>query len=183
MGAFLSGLAFCQDSTSLDTLFRRQFKQVMIWLMKIFFAATIGFQVPIRSFANRKVVQTGFFFTLALLGKFAVGLLTPNFDQTAVKYFRGTHLRDCVLVGLSMMGEAEFAFVVALFGFTEGLVPPDMYASIVLAILMSTIISPFLLRTVLALWKNNPEDLEDDLKLDQHVDLSMKPSVIVSECE
>ena len=139
MGAFLSGLAFCQDSTGLDTLFRRQFKQVMTWLMKIFFASTIGFQVPIRSFTNGKVIKIGFFFTLALLGKFAVGLLTPNFhDKTTVRQFRGIHLRDCVLVGLSMMGEAEFAFIVALFGFTEGLVPPDIYSSIVFAILMSS---------------------------------------------
>jgi hypothetical protein len=120
--------------------------------MKIFFAATIGFQVPIRSFGSGAVIARGFFFCVALLGKLAVGSLTPIFydaDETQQRY-RGKHLRDCFVVGFSMMGEAEFAFVVAVFGVSQGLVPSDLYASIIWAILMSTIISPVLLRTTLA---------------------------------
>jgi hypothetical protein len=41
--------------------------------------------------------------------------------------------------------------ILAVFGVTEGLIPPDLYASIVFAILLSSIISPLLLRTVLAI--------------------------------
>ena len=41
-------------------------------------------------------------------------------------------------------------FVIAVFGVSEGLVPPDIYASIVWAILLSTVISPLLLKTTLA---------------------------------
>jgi hypothetical protein len=47
--------------------------------------------------------------------------------------------------------EAEFALVVAAFGYTEGLVTEPIYASTVLAILASTIISPCLLRITLAM--------------------------------
>lgn len=151
LGSFLAGLAFCQDETGLDSLLRKEFNHVMKWLMKIFFAATIGFQVPIRSFGDGLVIARGFLFALALLGKLLVGALAPNFHGS-IKNYQGMHLRDCVVVGLSMMGEAEFAFVVAVFGVTEGLIPPDIYASIVLAILLSTIISPLFLKIALANW-------------------------------
>lgn len=41
MGAFLAGLAFC-SSHELHVLFVSQFKRILAWLMKIFFAASIG---------------------------------------------------------------------------------------------------------------------------------------------
>ena len=34
------------------------------------------------------------------------------------RHYRGRNLRDCLVVGFSMMGEAEFAFVVAVSGAT-----------------------------------------------------------------
>lgn len=41
MGAFLAGLTFC-TSHGLHTLFVSQFKRILAWLMRIFFAASIG---------------------------------------------------------------------------------------------------------------------------------------------
>ena len=169
LGAFLSGLAFCQDRTGVDKLFRKQFKRPMSYLMKLFFSASIGFQVPVRSFGDTKIIGRGFLFVLALMGKLAVGLLTPNFyghrdtcddgretnDKRSMKRFCRRHLRDCFVVGFSMMGEAEFAFVVAVYGVSEGLVTPSVYASIVWAILLSTVISPLLLKTTLAFFPYN----------------------------
>jgi Kef-type K+ transport system membrane component KefB len=126
--------------------------------MRIFFAATIGFQVPVSLFSEWRVIGKGFLLSLSLVGKVSVGpLLTPIFEyensEEAPKpqRWKGQHLWDCAVVGFSMAGEAEFAFVLAVFGVTEGLIPPDLYASIVFAILLSSIISPLLLRTVLAI--------------------------------
>lgn len=42
--------------------------------------------------------------------------------------------------------EGEFAFVIAVFAMDQELISPDLYASIVLAVLISTIIPPFALR-------------------------------------
>lgn len=69
--------------------------------MRVFFAASIGFQVPIKDFGKGQVIWKGIVFTLALTGKLAVGLLVPNFNQT--KRFTGNHLRDVFLTGLSMV--------------------------------------------------------------------------------
>lgn len=41
MGAFLAGLVFC-SSHGLHALFVSQFKRILCWLMRIFFAASIG---------------------------------------------------------------------------------------------------------------------------------------------
>jgi len=201
LGTFLSGLAFCRDDTGVDELFRSQFKRPMDWLMKLFFSASIGFQVPVRAFGDPVIVLRGFLFALALLGKLAVGLLTPDFhsrrgglygdasprndvtsDQGATKRFNSKHVRDCFVVGFSMMGEAEFAFVVAVFGVSEGLVPPDIYASIVWAILLSTIMSPLLLKTTLALfpYERNVQDAGvADVDVEGEDDASSKGETIV----
>jgi hypothetical protein len=69
--------------------------------MRIFFASTIGFQVPVKQFSNGKIIWQGLVFTLALLGKLVVGFMVPNFTQE--KNFTGNHLRDCLIVGCSMV--------------------------------------------------------------------------------
>lgn len=133
MGAFVSGLAFC-TSHELHTLFVVQFKRLLQWLMRIFFAAryavntaklllhsvkiphsifflcsycSIGFQVPIKDFGDPTVIWQGLVFTLALLGKLAVGFMVPNFTQS--RSFTNLHLRDCLITGFSMAAEGEFA--------------------------------------------------------------------------
>eukprot|EP00804_Cyclotella_cryptica_P028486 CCRYP_014781-RA/>CCRYP_014781-RA protein AED:0.02 eAED:0.02 QI:317/1/1/1/1/1/3/2257/834 len=156
MGAFLSGLVFCRNH-DVHVRFVSQYKRLLQWLMRIFFAASIGFQVPIRDFSNVKVIGIGLLFTLALLGKLAVGFLVPNFNNSEV--FRGLHLRDCLITGCSMAAEGEFAFVIAVFSVDSGLIHPDLYASIVLAVLISTIIPPFALRFTISHFNKMAERL------------------------
>ncbi len=167
LGAFLSGLTFCRDSSGVTEVFRQEFQRLIDYGMKLFFAASIGFQVPVSSFGNFSIIGRGFFFALALMGKLAVGLLTPNFKSTEIKKNR---VRDSLVVGFSMMGEAEFAFVVAVFGVTEGLVPPDIYASIVWAILLSTVISPLLLKSTLTFLPFREAIIDDSRGLEKKED-------------
>lgn len=143
MGAFLAGLVFCTDH-DLHVEFVSQFKRILQWLMRIFFASTIGFQVPIKNFGNGKVIWQGLLFTLALLGKLGVGFLVPNFSNS--QRFRGNHLRDCLMVGCSMAAEGEFAFVIAAYSVAEKIIDIELYSSVVLAILLSTIVAPFSLK-------------------------------------
>mmetsp|Transcript_20990 Transcript_20990/g.34631 ORF Transcript_20990/g.34631 Transcript_20990/m.34631 type:complete len:811 (+) Transcript_20990:192-2624(+) len=151
MGAFISGLVFCRNH-DVHVRFVTQFKRLLQWLMRIFFAASIGFQVPIKDFGNGTVIGYGLLLTVALLGKLAVGFLVPNFNNA--DKFRGLHLRDCLVTGFSMAAEGEFAFVIAVFAADQGLISPDLYASIVLAVLISTIIPPFALRFTISYFNN-----------------------------
>ena len=155
MGAFISGLAFCR-SNELHHTFVRQFKRILQWLMRIFFAASIGFQVPLEALGDGTVIWQGLVFTLALSGKIAVGFLVPNFNN--VQRFKDTHLRDCLITGFSMAAEGEFAFVIAVFAVDEGIISVDLYASIVMAVLLSTIVPPFLLRFTIAYYNKKAEE-------------------------
>mmetsp|Transcript_21156 Transcript_21156/g.31370 ORF Transcript_21156/g.31370 Transcript_21156/m.31370 type:complete len:495 (+) Transcript_21156:126-1610(+) len=162
MGAFLSGLAFCQ-SIELQDMFTSQFKRVLSWLMRIFFAASIGFQVPMRDFGKATVIWHGIVYTFALLGKLAVGWLVPNF--TNHRNYRGTHLRDILITGFTMASEGEFAFVIAVFSVDVGLTTQDTYASVVLAVLISAIVPPLGLRWVLATeWGDGDDNIDDEEK-------------------
>jgi hypothetical protein len=154
MGAFLAGLVFCSSEPA-HHMFVSQFKRVMQWLLRIFFAASIGFQVPIKSFASRTVITQGLLFTLALFGKVVVGFMVPNFSVT--RRFRSIHLRDCLVVGFSMAAEGEFAFVIAVFAVSNGLITTDLYASIVLAVLFSTMAAPLLLRKTISYFNKQIE--------------------------
>ena len=100
MGAFISGLVFCRNH-DVHIRFVSQFKRLLQWLMRIFFAASIGFQVPIQDFADGSVIGYGLLFTVALTGKLAVGFLVPNFNNS--DKFKALHLRDCLITGCSMV--------------------------------------------------------------------------------
>lgn len=155
MGSFLAGLTFCH-SGGLHHQFVRQFKRLLQWLMRIFFSSTIGFQVPIKDFADATIIWQGLVFCFAwLIGKIAVGFLVPNFSVN--KQFTGNHLRDCLVTGFSMAAEGEFAFVIAVFAVDKGLIDEDLYASLVLAILISTIIPPFALRFTISFYNKKGE--------------------------
>ena len=156
MGAFIAGLAFCHSS-ELHHQFVRQFKRILQWLMRIFFSSTIGFQVPIKDFGDSTIIWQGLVFCLAwLIGKVAVGFMVPNFSQN--KNFTGNHLRDCMITGFSMAAEGEFAFVIAVYAVDKELIDKDLYASLVLAILISTIIPPFALRFTISYYNKKGEE-------------------------
>jgi Kef-type K+ transport system membrane component KefB len=150
IGAFLTGLATRHEKAA--DHYNNQLGQVIPWLMRILFATSIAFQIPVTLFNDPKVIGNGFLLSLALLGKIAVGpLLTPILLSSGKKWDRH-HIRDCCIVGFSMAGQAEFAFLVARFGFESGLIQNETYASINFAILLSTIVSPVLLRVTLAVF-------------------------------
>jgi len=155
MGAFLAGLIFCR-SHELHHAFVSQYKRVMKWLLQIFFASVIGFQVPIKEFGQFKIIWKGAFFTLALAGKVLVGFLVPNF--TAEPRFTGMHMRDCLVTGFSMAAEGEFAFVIAVYAVDAKIISKDIYSSVVLAVLFSTIVPPFLLRYTIGRYNKIAED-------------------------
>jgi Kef-type K+ transport system membrane component KefB len=160
MGCFVAGLVFCSFH-ELHHAFVRQFKRILQWLMRIFFAASIGFQVPINSFLDGEVIWQGLVYTLALIGKLAVGFMVPNFSVD--KMFQGKHLRDCLITGFSMAAEGEFAFVIAVFAVGEGLIDKTLYAKVVLAVLLSTIIPPFLLRFTISYYNKKGEEAVEKL--------------------
>lgn len=55
-GAFLAGLSVSQIP-SIHTSYAHNGRELMVWLMRVFFAATIGFQVPILRYGDPYVLK------------------------------------------------------------------------------------------------------------------------------
>lgn len=67
-------------------------------------------------------------------------------------------MKDCLITGFSLAAEGEFAFVIAVFAVDSGLISKETYSSIVLAVLLSTIVPPFLLRYTITLANKKSEE-------------------------
>ena len=73
LGAFLGGLCFCSLS-SVQHVWHREVEKILSWLIRVFFACTIGFEVPIRDLWTGPVLARAAVFMIAAFGKIATGL-------------------------------------------------------------------------------------------------------------
>jgi len=142
-GAFLVGFTFSLINGAHEK-FAHSTHTIMEWLLKIFFAATIGFQVPIKLLFQSEVLISGILFWIfCVLIKLVVVLFVPKFCGSDGAF--NPYKRDIVTTGLSMTCRGELNFIIAAFALDKGVIDPEMYASIVFAVLLSAITSPFVL--------------------------------------
>mmetsp|Transcript_21173 Transcript_21173/g.28166 ORF Transcript_21173/g.28166 Transcript_21173/m.28166 type:complete len:1051 (-) Transcript_21173:3288-6440(-) len=148
-GAFLAGLAFSQVE-GVHHAFVSEAGSIMGWLLRIFFSASIGFQVPIKNFGNKNVIAWGFAFYVAVLGKLPVGFFAPKYQEKVPKnYPFNPYTRDVVVTSVAMTCRGEFSFIIAAFGLGEGLLDSELYSAIIFGVLLSSITSPILLTLIL----------------------------------
>mmetsp|Transcript_17204 Transcript_17204/g.55049 ORF Transcript_17204/g.55049 Transcript_17204/m.55049 type:complete len:931 (+) Transcript_17204:144-2936(+) len=136
LGAFLGGLCFC-TLHSVEEIWRRKVRDIMAWLVRVFFACTIGFEVPIRDLWTAKIVTRAVVFLLAGIGKLATGF-----------FARPLNFRDGATIGWAMSAWGEFAFIVATTARELGSLDEETYGAVILAVLLSTIYSPLMTKTV-----------------------------------
>jgi Kef-type K+ transport system membrane component KefB len=173
-GAFLAGLSFSQIH-SVHASFMRNGRQILTWLLRMFFAATIGFQIPVTYFQDLYVLRWGGKFckftvpVLTIRAVCSLSFLTPDILPVAcivakgllgLAVPRGEHKlpedfpydpywRDVTITSLAIMCRGEFNFIIASFALGEGLFGPDLYSAVVFAILVSAIVGPLLLSNVI----------------------------------
>jgi hypothetical protein len=63
-----------------------------------------------------------------------------------------------MITGFSMAAEGEFAFVIAVYAVGENMIDKDLYASLVLSVLISTIVPPFALRFTIDYYNKKGEE-------------------------
>eukprot|EP01083_Nonionella_stella_P041707 112976_1 len=139
LGAFLAGLLFCTDHT-IHHVWEKQMQKIMHWLLRIFFACTIGFEVPIKDFLDPNVVLSGLIYFTAIFGKIATGFFALIKPIKATEFFT---------IGCSMSAWGEFGFILATAAYNAGIFGHDTLSQILLAVLLSVILSPLLLKIVL----------------------------------
>ena len=142
-GAFLAGCTFSQVEHA-HHQFMEKTHEVMTWLLRVFFAASIGFQVPVSQFSDPYVIGWGFILYLCVAAKLPLMFYVPQFEDSKSADYN-PFLRDRLITGLAMTCRGEFSFIIAAFALGEGLFNAQIYAAIVWAVLLSCISSPFML--------------------------------------
>lgn len=139
LGSLLAGLSFSTIRSAKD-VWERQVKRLLHWLLKLFFAATIGFEIPAKAFWTRRTLSHGMAFIGPVLAKVLVGALAVPLT-----------LSNAVTVGSAMCARGEFGFIIALQSFTLKFLTHDQYASLVFALLFASISMPFTLQGILSM--------------------------------
>jgi len=147
-GAFLAGVTFSQIESA-HHAFIKKTHQLMTWLLRVFFAASIGFQVPVMLFGDPYVIGWGFILYACVMAKFPLMCFVPQFEDVKEGASYNPFLRDRLITGLAMTCRGEFSFIIAAFALGKGLITAKIYAAIVWAVLLSCITSPFILLTLI----------------------------------
>merc|ERR1719464_919752 len=162
LGAFLAGLCFCTDHT-IHHAWHHQIKRVLQWMLRIFFAAAIGFAIPILEFGNPSVLIRGFVYCFAGIGKIVQGFFAQPLNA-----------REFFIVGFSMSAWGEFAFILATVSYSEGTMDKESFSSVLLAVLLSVIYSPYGLAFTISYYEKQAQKKMDD-HLSQFDDKNLHP--------
>lgn len=96
LGALMAGLSF-STVHSVHHVWEGQVKRILKWLLKVFFASTIGFEIPIKAFWTGPILGKAAVFSLCIIAKLPVGLyatplVLPNFLIVGIAMVRLTRL-------------------------------------------------------------------------------------------
>jgi Kef-type K+ transport system membrane component KefB len=138
IGALFAGLAFSRDPQAVHT--DAKFAYFYEFLTPFFFIH-IGMQIDPGAIVP-SLGLAAILFIPAALGKF-IGVAAPA--------LRIVKRPDAILLGLSMIPRAEIAMIVVYQcrEFSDDIVPENVFAAMVLVVVMTSIIAPLILRSLL----------------------------------
>lgn len=135
-GCFVGGLSFTAVPHS-HHLWVNQTKRSVKWMIRIFFACTVGFSIPIDKLLTAK--------------SFGYGMIIGAIPCLAAKVFCAPFMGDAKwVIGWGMCGRAEFAYYIAAGALTSLLMSKEVYAICIWALICATVIAPFVFRLVLS---------------------------------
>ncbi len=136
VGAFLAGLVLSEirEFTCIEDRFR-----TIGWFFVPFFFGLLGLFIDFSAFADIKNI-------LIILALTLIALPTKFFGGYLGAIKKGKHIaRE---VGVGMIPRGEVGIVVAALAFQSKVIGAEIYSVIVAAVLLTTMISPFLIKAV-----------------------------------
>ena len=132
VGAFVAGVALARSDSAPQI--RRELTPVGHLLIPVFFLQ-IGIDVEVGRLADPRVLLLGGALTVvAAISKVVAG------------YVAGHGSGDRLLIGLGMLPRGEVGLIFAGLGLREGVLGDDAYAALLLVVLATTFVTPYLLR-------------------------------------
>jgi Kef-type K+ transport system membrane component KefB len=142
VGAFAAGLALAATDRKVDI--EERVRPVSDLFVPIFFAS-VGAAVDVRYFnpfdeeRRPTLAVAGLLFVAALLGKWAAGFFARRKRERLNRN----------AIGVGMIPRGEVGLVFAGIGLSTGVVGPDLYAAVVVVVILTTFVAPPLLRLTL----------------------------------
>ena len=144
-GAYVAGLILCSLKDSEYIARKVDINSYMIF-GPVFFAS-IGLNTTFDGFTSSLLLFSVFFVIVALLTKIIGCGLVAKLTKLSFK--------DSLKVGVGMMTRGKVALIVAKKGLSEGMLEPEYFASVILLIIVSSIMTPIILKL---LYKGEKED-------------------------
>jgi Kef-type K+ transport system membrane component KefB len=139
-GAFLAGLLFARTRLR-DHIEERIHVLAYSWLVPIFFVS-IGLDANARALG-----LAGLPFALVLI---VVALVSKVIGSGLGAYLGGLSGGEALRIGVGMSSRGEVGLIVASVGLSAGLVGESTFAAIVIVVLVTTLVTPILLRALYA---------------------------------
>ncbi len=137
-GAFLAGLLFTRTplrlriETGMQTL-------AYSWLVPVFFVS-IGLEANVRNLG-----PGGLPFALAIMG---IAVLSKVLGGGIGAWSGGFSKGEALRLGVGMTSRGEVGLIVAAVGLGAGLIEEDVFASVVLMVIATTLLTPIMLRVL-----------------------------------
>lgn len=139
-GAYVAGIILCSLKDS-DYIAEKMDINSYMLFGPVFFAS-IGLKTDISGFSKSLIVFCIGFVVVALVTKIiGCGLMSR------VLGFKGT---SAVIIGVGMMTRGEVALIVAQKGLSAKLISPEYFTAVILLIIISSIVTPILLKLLYA---------------------------------
>ena len=131
IGSFAAGLVLARTEKGGEI--KRQVRDVAHFFVPIFFVA-VGAAIDVR---KMNFVVGALLAAVAIVGKFAAGFLTP-----------GRGLRRTI-IGVGMIPRGEVSLIFAQVGLGSGLLSAGLYGAVTVMVVITTFVTPLLLRVML----------------------------------
>lgn len=135
IGAFFAGLAL--NRTSAQKTLKKNFTVISYSSFIPVFFVSIGLDMSIKGILHDFIL-----FIVLVIG----GVLSKLVGASLGAKIAGFSNSSSLLVGTGMVSRGEMALVIAQIGLTNHLLAPAAYSTVIGAIIMTTVISPFLLK-------------------------------------
>ena len=159
-GAFIAGLII--SNTSRVTFVANQFETLSFMLLSPVFFANIGLKVVLPEMTPNIILFTVLLTIVAVVTK----VVSCDLGARLCHYSKEESLR----IGVGMVSRGEVALIVASKGMAVGLMNPDFFAPILIMVVLTTVITPILLKMV---YKNKKDysDMQYSPLVDQYEEI------------
>lgn len=146
IGAFAAGLAISQ--TQFKEQVERKLEPIAYTIFVPVFFVSIGLSVSFEGLSKH---------ILFIIGLSVLAIITKLIGAGLGARLTGFNTYSSLIIGAGMISRGEVALIIASIGLSSGLLAQEMFTSVIIVIILSTIVTPPLLKALLS---NTKKQLE-----------------------